>query len=670
MLKGLNSNKDSSLNLCAVGESRSTVVPYRSPANWPLEEAEDGARMRKFIRFSERPTGFETNFACLQRTLCHIVPKQEANGCFLSPDEIRLPDKSDDHLGVAGMLAYYLSLSETHPEWIQALSRAVRYQIDHLCFTAPNVSGRYVRFYLDQDSPLDWCNTLWSLQGLNLVLEFGQGLISNDLYLEALELGRSFWSYLTDYPARDENPCHNQLLEYVSIGYTYGRVTGRVEVCEYTLDYYKNVLRQLRIFDRGRWIYTEFNRWCAHYALLSWCALEHLWVESGDPLCEEDAIEMAAAFSDRISAGGFYFGGARRDEPGYETFLYQFWLRGQAFNFDRLLLPEPSNLWRDLIYDGHNGRSLVAEMILFLKHPKTAQIEIPASNYTMLKERCSVRFNQNATPRHLSVNGLELLEANLPDSRNSPLQWKQDGEWVEDSILATPPPSSELQRYSSVLGQCFSHLEVRATMQRGSEWEIREWWLSDGKRLQWVGHFIAHNAVKTEAVKYVVGNPYLSESRGVVGPVQTVSNSMQSVKTYGAKQLLKSSGTLLIGNQYIVSSNSIQFVRPDRDAFDGFPARNRKLWEKQKDSNRIEISLSTNPKQFKFRESLFVGFEIGSEQTSLETAKCSDGWECKGGLGCFKAQQVNGRWAYEWHTKDAGVHELLNPAFGLSSSHQ
>ncbi|MGE9289536.1 MAG: hypothetical protein ACQKBT_01015, partial [Puniceicoccales bacterium] len=505
---------NSTLNLLPKRSASSKNVLYRSPANWPLVESEEGKRERRFIRFAERPTGFEADFACLERSLHQIVPRQEESGCFLSPEEMLLADKSDDHLGVAGMLAYYLSLTDENPAWREALNRAMRFQFDHLCWSKPESSGCYVRFYLEKDSPLDWCNTLWSLQGLNFVLEFGRPFLVKEFYEEALQLGRDFWEYLTEYPTRDENSCHNQLLEYASIGYTYGRVSNRSEVCEYVLNYYHEVLRKLRVRDRGRWIYTEFNRWCAHYALLSWCALEHLWAESGDPHFEEDALEMAAAFHDRISAGGFYFGGSRRDEPGYETFLYQIWLRGHSFDFDRLLLPDPSNRWRDLIYDGHNGRSLVARMILYAKPPSATQCILPPSVYTLYRDHCSVRLNENGTSRHLSVNGLELLEANLPGSFNSPLLWEQNGEWLEDSILAKPPPSSLLHRYSRVLKQLDSGLEVRATMQRGGDWEIRTWWITDGHRMQWVSHFIAHNSIRSDCLKFVFGNPCLMEADG------------------------------------------------------------------------------------------------------------------------------------------------------------
>ncbi|MBC2602720.1 hypothetical protein [Puniceicoccus vermicola] len=639
-------------------------VLYKSPANWPLEETPEGRRDRRFIRLADRPTGFETDFACLERTLHQIVPRQQQNGCFLSSEEILLPDKSDDHLGVAGMLAYYLSLTEENPDWNDALGRGLRYQIDHLCATAPNTSGRYVRYYLERDSPLDWCNTLWSLQGLNFVLEFGQPFLPRELYREALELGRDFWEHLTNYPARDENPCHNQLLEYASIGYTYGRISARPKVCQYVLDYYKSVLRKLRIEDSGRWIYTEFNRWCAHYALLSWYALEHLWVESGESLFEEDAMEMAAAFNDRISAGGYYFGGSRRDEPGYETFLYQFWLRGQVFNFDRLLLPEPSDQWRDLIYDGHNGRSLVSEMMLFAKQPSIARTSLSLSVYTLYRNRCSVRFNENGTSRHISVNGLELIEANLPDSLNSPLLWKQNGNWVEDSILAKPPPPSPLHRYGRVLGQSFSGVELRATMQRGSDWEIRTWWITDGHRLQGIAHLIAHNAVRSDQVKFVLGNPCLTETEGVVKPVFSVSNSDCSVNTFGPQQSLRSVDFLRIGDQYIRASTPMQFVRPSEDAFDGFPARNRKLWSKQKDSNRIEIVLSETSKQFHFRESLFVGMEIGGERTPPEVFDKPGIWTCGGKIGRFEATEVEGNWSYSFKPEGTKIFQLSNPAFG------
>jgi hypothetical protein len=658
------SEKDSTQNLVSEGKLPSAGILYKSPANWPLEETKEGRRTRRFIRFSERPTGFETDFSCLKRTLNIIVPQQQANGCFLSPDEILLADKSDDHLGVAGMLAYYLSLTDTNPEWSDALCRGVRYQMDHLCASAPNVSGRYVRYHLKQDCPLDWCNTLWSLQGLNFVLEYGRAFLPDDLYVEVEALGRDFWEYLTDFPARDENPCHNQLLEYASIGYTYGRVSGRSEVCGFTLEYYRTFLRKLRILDRGRWIYTEFNRWCAHYALLSWCALEHLWAESGDSMFKEDALEMAAAFNDRISAGGFYFGGSRRDEPGYETFLYQFWLRGQSFDFDRLLLPEPSDQWRDLIYDGHNGRSLVSEMMLFAKQPSITKISLPPTVYTMLLDRYSVRFNENATARHISVNGLELLEAKLPACLSSPLLWKQNGTWVEDTILATPPPSSQLHRYSVVLGQRIADCDVRATMQRGGEWEIRQWWISDGKRLQWVAHFIAHNVVRSEQVKFVFGNPYLAEIDGSVVPVSVISNATQSVHTYGAAQSLEGCDLLQIGNQFMRSTHPLSFVRPREDAFDGFPARNRKLWSQQLESNRIEMILSDESKQFNFRESFFASLEIGHESTKPELLTRPEEWKCSGAMGRFKAEGKNGIWSYTFKLTGGQAFQLPNPTFG------
>ncbi len=659
---------DFAQNQSAVEEPSSAGVLYMSPANWPLEESDAGVRKRRYIRFSERPNGFDVDLDCLKRTLEVIVPQQQASGCFISPEDLLKMDKTDDHLGVSGMLAYYLSLTGENEQWEDALRRAASFQLENFCWEKSGVAGRYVRFDFKRDTPLDWCNTLWSLQGLNFVLQYGRSFLTQDLYAELEKLGRDFWDYLTKLPSRDENPCHNQLIEYASIGYSYGQASGRSEVCEYVLEYYRTVLRKLRILDRGRWIYAEFNSWCGHYALLSWCALEHLFAESGDAEVEADAIEMAAAFNDRLSAGGFYFGGSRRDEPGYETFLYQFWLRGQTFNFDRLLLPEPSNQWRNLIYDGHNGRSLISEMTLYAKKPVATQNTLGSSAHTLMLDRCSVRLNEDATLHHLSVNGLELLAANFPNKLRSPLWWKNNGTWLEDRLLATPPPASQLQSFHTVREQTGSGLEVRATMQRGGEWEICQWWISDGKRLQWVAHFVAHSSVRSEQVKFVFANPYLAEFDGEVGPVSLVSSSKESVTTCGPSQLLESTDYLQIGDQFIRSSHPLSFVRPSEHAFDGFPARNRKLWSRQEDSNRIEILLSAEPKQFDFRESFFAGLEVGSESTAAAVTEWPEGWEYAGALGSFKAVETNGVWSYVFEPQDAAPFQLLNPAFGLLTS--
>jgi hypothetical protein len=645
-----------------------TLTAYQGPDRFGLANDGKKFRDRRFFPFSDRKVGFESDFHSLEQSLNRLIPLQQPNGCFFPPEILSLGEKSDDHLGLAGMLAYYLTLVPAKPEWEEALRRAIRFQLGHLLWTAKMQPGRYVRYRIAEDSSLDWCNTLWVMQSVGYLLKYARPFVGEKMFEEVGALGGDIWDFLSHYPQRDETPCHNQLLEFAALGYSYGAASGREDVRQGVMTYYRETLRHLRVKDRGRWIYTEFNRWCAHYALLSWSALEMLWTESHDPIFEEDALEMAAAFNDRLSAGGYTYGGSRRDEAGYEEFLYPIWVREKQFGFNRLLLMEPSERWQQLVFDGHNGRCLVGRMPLYARgRPDMPFPGVPSSSFTLRHGGCSVFFNPDTTPHQISVNGLEVLEASTRLTQGGGLIWKSAGIWKQDELIANPPPDSQLHRYNQLLALRSGDLEIRASMQRGVYWEIRQWWITDGTLLGRFFHLFSHNCCDTEEIRFILGNPYLAEDENGVHPIREVLSREGSVATQGQAQSLRSTGPLRLCNQSLVSTHPLQFVRPDEDAFDGFPTRNGRPWSEQEDSNRLEILLSEHPRRIQFRESIFAAAQIGETARPSEVTSSQDSWQCRMLLGGFRASEQNGDWKYQFQTS-RGTQELTSPAFRLCAT--
>lgn len=640
-----------------------SVAVYAGPANFKLASEAETFRDRQFLRFSDREVGFQSDFHSLSQSITHLVPLQQPNGSFIAPEILPRCDKSDDHLGVAGMLAYYLTLVPDKPEWEDALSRAIRFQLDHLVWKSKGRPGSYVRCLINEDSSLDWCNTLWVLMSVTPILKYSRPFIEKSLYAEIEAFGADIWQYLSQFPVRDENPCHNQLLEYTALGYAYGVSSNRQDVKDSVMAYYKQTLRSLRVKDCGRWIYTEFGRWCPHYSVLSWHALESLLADSGDSTVEEDALEMAAAFNDRLSASGYIYGGSRRDEPGYEEFLYQLWLREKQFGFDRIQMPEPSTQWRNLVYDGHNGRGLASRMPHYAKGRPEQPLTDISSPYAMRKERCSVHFNEDTSAHQISIRGLEILEANTKLRLAGGLTWRtKDGQWKGDEVIANPPANSQLHHYSQSIAAKVGEFEVHATMQRGASWEIRCWWITDGRLLECFYHFLSHGVTRAEEIRFIIGNPYLAEFEGKVHPIREIRGRTSSVPTYGGAQSLRSAGPLWIGNQAIVSTHPLQYIRPDERAFDGFPARNGLLWREQEDSNRVDILLVEQPREVFFRESIFTAVQFGDASLLPEVTSSPNTWECRFGLGIFRAAAQESVWKYQFQSAK-GTYELPAPSF-------
>lgn len=638
---------------------------YTGPANWSLKSV-DGYRDRKFIRLRDRNPDFESDFQILERSVLRLLHGQRPDGCFMTEHELSQYDKTDDQIGAAGMLAYYLTLTPPDAEKVDALERAVRFQMEQLVWTKPALQGRYLRAVKDRDTSSDWCATLWGLTSANAVLRHGRDFLSPETYAALWIFAGDLWTYLQAFPLRNENPCHNQLVEYCAIGYAYAKLVGLADVQQEILGYYREKIRTLRVPNRGRMIYSEFNRWCAHYSLLSWMALEEFSIESGDPLVEEDAMEMAAAFNDRLSAGGYTFGGSRRDEGGYEEFLLPLWLRQKAFDFGRLLLSEPSTQWQKLSFDGHCGRVLVGRMPEYAKERRHLLPPRPASEFTLRRKTISVHLDDLGRVHHLSVNGLEILQANSQPQQD--LTWLKEGVRTTDWILQSPPPPSQGQSYLRTSAGHEAGVSTLASMRRGSSVEIRQWWIASDTELLWFIHLLAHSDLRVDELRFSLGNPYLSCFSGQPAPLAEVANTKTSVKTYGPAQRLHGDPYLQLGDQFLTATHPLCFERPSETAFNGFPAKDGVLWREITESNRLDLILLDSRTPLLSRESLFAAVRISANTAAPKVLSKPHEWECRTATGTFQAVETAGVWNYRFLLSAAGkqeTHCLPDIGFGL-----
>ena len=590
-----------------------------------------------------------------------LLRQQDERGSFYTDAEYRQGDKVDDQLGGASMLAYFLSQTKHNEEIVAALERAVRFHLDHLVWKSPSRRYRYSRSVPDREENDDWCGQLWCFWGGIQALQHGAPFLSGTTAAELRELLAEYWGFLSTFPIRNEQPCHNQRLAYCELGIAYAEAIGDKAITAEVIEYYHREIRPLRILDRGHRIYSEFNQWDVHYGGLSWMMLEHLSAATGEPAFAEDADEMALYVNEQVSAGGYSWGGSRNNECGSDEFPHIFASRATELGLDRLLLPEPSNLWREMAMDGHMGKGLVTRMQVSLPH--RGRRHVPATPWHFQNDAVSVCLQDDFKLHQLSAAGLEIIPAANMLGVGSGVVWLKDGAWKSDYLQRHPPKASDGLRYCDGRPIQLRELSGLTSMQRGYTWETRQWWLGKGANLLWVVQLITHGVPKWDRLDFIVGTPLLTRVGNRAVPVATARSAEgMEIDTQGEAATLSSRKYLSFGNVVIGATLPLEFSRPSREAFHTFPLPGRN-WRDCTSSNELRLRVSEVPGQMESRESLFFAIESGNEVPTLHLA--SDRWHgtVESKLGTFRALQSDGRWAYTFSSA-GGEEELPTNGFG------
>jgi hypothetical protein len=632
---------------------------YRPPASWKVDH-----RTRQFISLSERKYSFKTDLEMLVRSVDWLIARQDSRGSFHTDEEYRQGDRIDDQLGACSMLAFLLTSSGPNQKIAHALERGVRFHLDHLVLRNSSHPFPYSRNSLDYDSAYDHANGVWVLWGGALVLKYGISYLSKKTARELRDLMAQTWLLISTNPVRGENPCHNQLLAYCEIGLLYAKASGRDDIARKVMTYYHQRLRKLRIFDRGHWIYTEFNQWDANYGLLSWMALEHMHAVTGDPALAEDADEMALYFNEMVSAGGYYWGGPRYNEGGVEEFIHLPASRAVEMALGRLLLPAPADQWHQLVLDGHYGRVLVLRMSTPVRTPKTSRT-LPPTPWSFRNGNASVCLKNNTRIHHVSYAGLEIIPSASSLGDGSGFTWRDQGVWKRDLLQLGPPPASEGLSYSRSEPIQGPGIVGLATCQRGYNLETRQWWISAGKSLLWIGQIFIHCDLRCEKMDFILGNPVLTRLLSRPVPVTEVETAEgKRVETQGEATSVVSESYLGFGDVKIGATAPLEFVRPSKEAFHTFPV-SRQIYPRDCPcSNEIRIHLSKEPMRIACRQSLFFGVEIGLDPPALSGVEDVNFFKLKAGGGTFRATLVDGIWNYEFQNS-AGSRALPQIGFGF-----
>jgi hypothetical protein len=640
-------------------KSREPAVIYRPPSAWPTDN-----RTRQFTPLPQRHHSPQTDGDILERSVDLLLQKQDGKGSFYTYDEYCTGDRVDDQLAGAAMIAFYWSRAGSSDVPSDAVERAVRFHLENLVFKSSLSPFRYSPSCIDRDS-VDWCNNLWCLWGAVLVLRHGATYLQESTASELREIAADYWSIVSTYSARDENPCHNQLIAYCHIGHLYSQVAGLKTIAAEVSAYYHDRLRSLRVEDRGHWIYSEFNQWDPHYSLVSWMALESLALETGDPAYREDADAMALYFNERVSAGGYVWGGSRHNEGGLDEFVHLPSNRSTELELDRLLMPEPSHLWRELAMPPHEGRTLITRMEATPGSSQSKRLLKPTP-WHFRRGAASVCLQDDLKLVHLSSDGLEIIPAANALGVGTGLVWLGGGAWKMDVLQFQPPKASRAHRYTTSkafqLGECIGLV----TVQRGYIWETRQWWIGMGSSLLWIGQVVTHAMPTCDKIEFVLGTPVLTRISNRAVPVTEVESAEgEKAGTQGKAVKLSSGKFLKFGDVFIGATERLDFVRPGEDAFHTFPMR-QGVFRDCHCSNEVRVQMSEAPVTLGCRESLFFGVEIGRQAPSLNSHRDPLRWRLEARAGIFEARQSGDLWHYTLETA-SGREDLPQTGFGFEA---
>ena len=645
-------------NLAAETIVEEPPLRWIHPRGWKADN-----RTRRYITLVERNYSRKNDFDVLRRSVLAMMGQQDERGSFYSDEEYLTGDIVDDQIKAASMLAYFLSRTGPDEKIQQALEKAVRFHLDHLVFRSPDRPFRYSRFFNDRDTGGDWCNTLWCLSGGAVLLRYGGPFLTEATMAELQQVMAEFWSFISTFPMRDENPCHNQLLAYCEIGIQYAKAEGKNALVSELLDFYHGHMRRLRIRDRGYNIYSELNQWDSHYGVLSWIILEYLSVETGNPVIAKDAEEMALYFNEQLSAGGYCWGGSRNNECGIDEFPHLFTARKKEFGFERVLFPEPSHLWHRLVVGGHGGSGFGARLETTFPSPETKRT-LPPTAWHFQKENASVCLCDDHKLHHLSSDGLELIPVAGTGGLGSGIRWLDRSTWRQDQLQIHPPKSSDGLCFhdanpfqvAKVVGVC--------SMQRGYLWETRQWWISTGNGILWVVQLIPHAFPQCDEIDFLLGTPVLTRLSGKPVPVSEVESAEgNKFDTQGTAVTVSPRKFLRFGDNFVGATLPLEFIRPFDDAFHTFPLPAGQLWRDTSSSNYLRIRVSQEPKKCELRESLFFAVQLGGMIPSLEVKAGAKMWKVASESELFQARYDNGIWHYSI-TSGSTTSQLPQIGFG------
>ena len=622
-----------------------TPLVWIHPRGWKTDN-----RTRRYISLAERNYSREGDLGVLRRTVYTLLQQQDERGSFYSDEDYMRGDVVDDQIGAAAMLAYFLTRTGSDEKIHEALVKAVRFHLDYLVFSSPDRAYRYSRFHNDRDTPGDWCNTLWCLGAGTCLLQYAEPYLGDAVSVEYRGVLAEYWSFVSTFPTRDENPCHNQMLAYIEIGIEYARMSGREELVSELLDFYHGHVRRLRILDRGYRIYSEFNQWDSHYSVLSWMILERLFVETAEPAFAEDAQQMAFYFNEYLSAGGYCWGGSRNNESGLDEFPNLFTASSKEFGFDRMHFPEPSHLWNRLVVNGHGGKGLITRIEMEIPSRESKKLLSPTP-WHFQKDNASVCLSDDRKLHHLSSGGLELIPVAGMAGLGSGVRWLYGRTWRQDRLQINPPVSSAGFDFIDSKPIRTGNVSGVSSMQRGYVWETRQWWISAGSGLLWITQLIPHGPLQCDGLDFLLGTPILTRLGGRIVPVSNVESAEgDKADTQGAAVTVSSLKFLRFGDLYVGATAPLEFIRPSADAFHTFPLPAGQLWRDCLSSNHIRIRISEEPKKLDCRESLFFAVQIGSECPGLEASAGPGMWKVPSGSEIFQARQTQGIWRYTIHT--------------------
>lgn len=602
----------------AVKSPAGDFIAYAPPDRMKWSTDENGRPQRSWIKLDDLPAQPAFDLETLGRSARVLLDRQESSGSFLAPELYFTGDRTDDQIGGAAVLAAALALGRVPPVEKPFLNKAVRYHLEHLVWQSEDTGFMFLRYVADRPTPNDWCATLWALHGAVLTLEHGRGILDPDLELRLRRVCADYWRFLSSYPLKEENPCHNQLLEYCSIGFHAGKVLGDDRVAAEALAYYFDYVRGLRVPLRGRLIYGEFNQWCSHYFLLSWFAVEKLALHTGNAVIEDDAREMAAAFDDRLSAGGFFYGGSRYDEAGVEELMFPLWRRALQFDFGRTLVPGPAGRHRRITYDGHFGKALVGRLPLYAHPRPSSPPATPGNPATLRRKHVSLNLDEAGKPWLLSVAGVEFLQARRLGACSADLLWRRDGGVRIDPLMGRNLAASRNLSFQTIRREQFGGLESLRSLRRGALWELRNWWLASDDSLVWLVHAINHADMTLDSADLLLACPFLASDDRHTTTLGTVGlPGHPGISLYGGPDLALSPGELSVGGCRLAASHPLCVCRPSSSAAAGFPLPPGTLWRDVTETNFISLQLVSEKTSLACRQGLWGAVVFGAS-TSAE----------------------------------------------------
>jgi hypothetical protein len=333
-----------------------------------------------------------------------------------------------------------------------------------------------------------------------------------------------------------------------------------------------------------------------------------------------------------------------------EEFLAVFSKWAVELDLDRLLLPPPSHLWRQLAMDGHWGPGFVKRNAIPLRARETRRALSPTP-WHFRSRNASVCLYNDARLHHLSAAGLEIIPAANIQGAGSRLTWLSGNTWKTDPFQVTSPPPSEGHRYYQSKPIQLPDAQGLTAMQRGYTWETIQWWIGTENGILWISQLISHAFLTCDKLRYILGNPVLTQVSNAAVPV-TELETAEGIKTdtQGESVSISSGKFLRFGDVFVGATSPLEFGRPSRDAFHTFPLPPGTFLRDFSCSNELRVQLSETPPQVECRDSLFFAVEIGNQAPSLSAHRDPLVWTLKAKSGCFVARQREGIWSYTFET--------------------